>query len=179
MYWTNSIFFSCHLTCCFSTHHFSFCERFWQFCFIFLWLSYVLWNMKSACFKILWFGIIYLKVSESRPQELSSQGKKNNFVCCGIAHLIELILPVWASLVAQCKEYACQAGDTGSIPGMGRSSGEGNGNPLCYSCLGHFMDRGAWQAVVYGVAKSRTWLSHKLPLFSLQTTSEGRCVHAG
>ena len=51
------------------------------------------------------------------------------------------------------------AGDVGSIPGSGRSSGEGNGNPLQYSCLGNPMDRGAWWAAVHGVAKSRTRLS--------------------
>ena len=45
------------------------------------------------------------------------------------------------------------AGDLGFIPGLGRSSGEGNGSPLQYSCLGNLMDRGAWQATVYGVAK--------------------------
>ena len=43
--------------------------------------------------------------------------------------------------------------DTGSIPGLGRFPGEGNGNPLQYSCLGNPMDRGAWWAVVHGVAK--------------------------
>ena len=41
----------------------------------------------------------------------------------------------------------------GSIPGLGRSPGEGNGNPLQYSCLGNPMDRGAWQATVHGTAK--------------------------
>ena len=46
--------------------------------------------------------------------------------------------------------------DTGSIPGSGRSPGEGNGNPLQYSCLENPMDRGAWQATVYEVPKSRT-----------------------
>ena len=51
------------------------------------------------------------------------------------------------------KESACQAGDAGSIPGSGRSSGEGNGNPLQYSYLGSPMDRAAWQALVQGVAK--------------------------
>ena len=51
------------------------------------------------------------------------------------------------------KESACQAGDAGSIPGLGRSSGEGNGNPLQYSCLGNPMDRAAWRAIVQGVAK--------------------------
>jgi len=54
------------------------------------------------------------------------------------------------------KKSACNAGDPCSIPVMGRSSGEGNGNPLQYSCLENFMDRGAWQAIVRGVAKSWT-----------------------
>ena len=57
------------------------------------------------------------------------------------------------------KESACNAGDPGSIPGSGRSTGEGNGYPLQYSCLGNPMDRGAWQGQVHGVAKSQTQLS--------------------
>ena len=56
------------------------------------------------------------------------------------------------------KESACNAGDPGLIPGLGRSPGEGNGNPLQYSCLENSMDRGAWQATVHGVAKSQTQL---------------------
>ena len=52
------------------------------------------------------------------------------------------------------KESACQAGDVGSIPGSGRSLGEGNGNPLQYSCLENPMDRGVWQAAVSEVAES-------------------------
>ena len=52
------------------------------------------------------------------------------------------------------KNLPANAGDTGSFPGLERSPGEGNGNPLQYSCLGNPMDRGAWQAVtVHGVAK--------------------------
>ena len=58
------------------------------------------------------------------------------------------------------KESACQAGDTGSIPGSGSSPGEGNSNPLQYSCLGNLIDRGAWQATVHGITKSWTWLSN-------------------
>ena len=55
------------------------------------------------------------------------------------------------------KETACNAGDTGSIPGWGRSPGEGNSNPL--HGLENSMDRGAWLAIVHAVAKSRTGLS--------------------
>ena len=54
------------------------------------------------------------------------------------------------------KEYACNAGNLGSIPGLGRSPGEGNGNSLQYSCLENSRDRGAWRA-----AKGRAWLSNK------------------
>ena len=53
------------------------------------------------------------------------------------------------------KESACSAGDPGSIRGLGRSPGEGNGNPLQYPCLENLMERGAWWAAVHGVAKSR------------------------
>ena len=52
------------------------------------------------------------------------------------------------------KASVCNAGDPGLIPGSGRSLGEGNGTPLQYSCLENLMDRGAWQAVVHGVAMS-------------------------
>ena len=54
------------------------------------------------------------------------------------------------------KEYACTAGDPGLIPGSGRSPGEGNGNPIQYSCLEKSIDRGAWQATIHGVTNSRT-----------------------
>ena len=54
------------------------------------------------------------------------------------------------------KETTCQTGDVGSIPGLGRSPGGGNGNALQYSCLGNQMDRGTLQAIVHGVAKSQT-----------------------
>ena len=63
--------------------------------------------------------------------------------------IVKYGLPRWLS----CKESACQAGDAGSIPGSGRSSEEGNSNSLQYSCLGNPMDRGAWPAIVHGVAK--------------------------
>ena len=58
------------------------------------------------------------------------------------------------------KESACNAENPGSIPGLGRSPGEGNGNALQYSFLENYVDRGAWQATVHGVAKSQTRLSN-------------------
>ena len=61
------------------------------------------------------------------------------------------------------KDLLASAGDLrdmGSIPGLGRSPREGNGNPLQYSCLENPRDRGAWQATVYGVTKSQTGLSN-------------------
>ena len=57
------------------------------------------------------------------------------------------------------KESACNMGNLGLIPGSRRSPGEGNGNPFQYSCLENSTDRGAWQATVHGVTKSRTQLS--------------------
>ena len=53
---------------------------------------------------------------------------------------------------SEVKASACNVGDLGSIPGSGRSPGEGNGNPLQYSCLENPMDGGAWWATVHGVA---------------------------
>ena len=58
------------------------------------------------------------------------------------------------------KESAFNVGDLGSLPGSGRSPGEGNGNPLQYSCLENPMDRRAWWDTVHGVSKSQTRLSH-------------------
>ena len=61
---------------------------------------------------------------------------------------------LWASLVAQMiKKSACNAGDLGSVPGLGRSSGEGNSNPLQHSCLENSMAKGTWQATVHGVTQ--------------------------
>ena len=59
----------------------------------------------------------------------------------------------------QKQKLPANAGDSGLTPGLGRSPGGGNGNPLQYSCLGNSMSRGAWQATVHGIARSRTRLS--------------------
>ena len=60
--------------------------------------------------------------------------------------------------IKQVKNLLANAGDTGSIPGLGRSPGGGHGNPLQYSCLENARDGGAWWAAIYGVAQSRTRL---------------------
>ena len=73
---------------------------------------------------------------------------------------------------SEVKASACNEEDLGSIPGLGRSPGEGNGNPLQYSCLENPMDGGAWWATVQGVSKSQTQLSDftftffHLPIYS-------------
>ena len=80
------------------------------------------------------------------------------------------------------QESACSAGDLGSTPGSGRSLGEGNDNPLQYSCLENSMDRGAWWATVYGVAKRWTPVSNShfsLHCFSFMyhTTTDSKTSH--
>ena len=63
------------------------------------------------------------------------------------------------------KEFACNTGDLGSIPGSGRSPGEENGNPLQHSCLENPMDRGVWRAAVYGAARvRRNWKTQPPPV---------------
>ena len=57
------------------------------------------------------------------------------------------------------KESACNGGELSSIPGLGRSLGEGNGNAFQYFCLENSVDRGFWWATVHGVSKSQTWLN--------------------
>ena len=83
------------------------------------------------------------------------------------------------------KNPPANAGDIrgpGSVPGSGRSPGEGNGNPLQYACLENPMVRGAWQATVHGVTKSRKWLStqgrhqptHPLPCSTARSPTSSR-----
>ena len=83
------------------------------------------------------YQIVYLKYVQSNVNYRGSQ-----------------VVPVVKNLPANAGDTR----DTGSIPGLGRSPGGGNGNPLQYSCLENPMDRGAWWATVHGVTKSQTWL---------------------
>ena len=93
--------------------------------------------------------------------------------------------PIILSEVSQKKEHnycigsedkasACNMGDPDSIPGLGRSPGEGNDNPLQYSCLENPMDRGAWWATIYGVTKSRTRLNDFTFTFNTYILNLGR-----
>ena len=92
-----------------------------------------------------WGAAVYgVAQSQTQLKRLSSSSSST--------HIIIVYLPRRLS----GKESACNAGDTGSIPGSGRSPGEGNGNPLQYYCLGNPMDRGAWGATVMGLQKSWT-----------------------
>jgi len=66
---------------------------------------------------------------------------------------VEVVFP-GGSMVKNPPANAGDAGDAGLTSGLGRSPGEGNGNPLQYSCLGNPMDRGVWRATVHGAAKA-------------------------
>ena len=97
------------------------------------------------------------------PVHEPSCGSRGNALLVAASWNSQISLTIGAgdlrvSLVAQTigKESTCNAGDWGSIPGLGRSPGEENGNPPQYSCLENSMDRGAWRAMVHGVAKSWT-----------------------
>ena len=108
-------------------------------------------NEKACCecFKSLFAG-------EKNTHELIQ-------VLCSADIILQFIQCVGAGFPYPCssngKESDCNAGDQGSIPGSGRSSGEGNGKLLQYSCLENPMDRGACRATVFGVAKGWTQLS--------------------
>ena len=105
-------------------------------------------------------GLFLCLLSGAEPQ---ASGKRADTMQCPCALQLLLFLltllfpwtqekysfPWWLS----SKESACNAGGVGSIPGLQRSLGEENGNPLQYSCLGNPMDRGAWQATVHGVTR--------------------------
>ena len=80
---------------------------------------------------------------------------------------------------SEVKASACSAGDLGSIPRLRRFPGEGNGNPLQYSCLENPIDGGAWWATVHGVAKSQTQLSNSLSLFFSDSVVQNPLAKAG
>ena len=88
---------------------------------------------------------LYLVESRDKRQTSNlpslTQGLKDQWYCNNVKNLLIFIITLWLS---DSKASACNVGDLGSIPGLGRSPGEGNGNPLQYSGLENPMDRGAW-----------------------------------
>ena len=86
--------------------------------------------------------------------------EKNRIWICHSSSTVYTALTLYSGFPggSDSKESACNAGDTDLIPGLGRSPGVGNGNPLQYSCLENFMDNGAWWATAHGATESQTWL---------------------
>ena len=120
-----------------------------------------------------------MKLGNKRKQRKDKRldAWNNDEVCIAQKAVSEESWLIRTSLVAQTvKRLAYNAGDLGSIPGSGRSSEEGNGNPLLCSCLENPMDRGAWWASVHWVPKSQTRLSdftftfHFWDIFGLNTS---------
>ena len=99
------------------------------------------------------------------------------FQCCRIVLCVTSYLSYIFPGGSMVKNLPANAGDTGNeglIPGLGKSPGEGNGNPLQYSCLENPLDRGAWQATVRRVTKSRT----RLKRLSTHTHANGTCLYS-
>ena len=133
------------------------------------------WNVSPILSKLQLssFSVEYLFFPLQVPKE-----KIANIYCAQILNSNDDLILFWLSCTAliciisslpsptrgfpagsDSKESACNAGDLGSIPELGRSPREGNGNPLQYSCLENLMNRGAWRATVHGAANSWTWLN--------------------
>ena len=116
-------------------------------------------DQRSKKIKAWWAAIYGVTQSRTRLKRLSSSSSSSLIRSVGSNPKIRLyICYMGFPGGSEGKESACNAGDLGSIPGLGRSPGGGHCNPLQYSCLENPMDRGAWQAIVPGVTKSWTRL---------------------
>ena len=115
------------------------------------------------------------------PQPICSfLGKLVHYSSCKLNCIYWVLTGCWSfPSGSEVKASACNAGDLGSIPGSGRSSGEGNGDPFQYSCLENLVDGGAWLATVQGVEKSQTGLSNFTFTFNwvLGSTKKGSSCH--
>ena len=144
-----------------------FCVHFWYFTVFYAWNPMSLQTPQEGILfskRDLWY-----KIHCCDPQRF--------FVFAFLKQKLFLIkkpcLMLWGSAVKD-------AGDVGSIPALGRSPGERNGNPLQYSCLGNLMDRGALLSTVYGVAKSQTQLSNSTTTAHWKDWKvEGLCLQVG
>ena len=117
-----------------------------------------------ACMKWRSLGLNYSNILWIESYFLFMQ-KKLRFRDTFILHLLRGRAAIWIHFCgfqgSDSKQSACNVGDLGLIPELGRFPGEGNGNPFQDSCLENPMDRGAWRAIVHGVANNGTRLSHK------------------
>ena len=108
-------------------------------------------------------SVFYWQISTSLcPASFCTQGQTCLLLQISFDFLLLHFSTLWWKgfpASSEVKASACNAQELGSIPGLGRSPGQGNGNPLQYSCLENPMDRGAWWATLHGVAKSWTQLS--------------------
>ena len=129
-----------------------------------------------------WWASPGFQPSTSEAQlQLAFWGQADTYLCAANWVQLRMVLPgtgvgvvsrwwgyMWDFLGGSVvRNPPANAGDAGLISGWGRSPGEGNDNPLQYSCLENPMERGAWKAAVHGVTESQTWLSdwpHKLEL---------------
>ena len=93
-----------------------------------------------------------------------------------VVHRASLVAQ-WVKNLPTMKETACNAGDPGSMPESGRAPGEGNGNPLQYSCMENPMNRGVWRATVHRFTKSQTRLSD-LTLFQILKDDAVKVLHS-
>ena len=100
---------------------------------------------KTCCHTLFFYELRYLETWNLKPRLLAWGKLSTSF----LSFLEILGFPGGSD----GKESACNAGDLSLIPGLGRSPGEGHGNPLQCSCLENPIDRGAWQATVHGVAR--------------------------
>ena len=107
-----------------------------MFAFHLVWLLII--AVSKLGYRVRYFNFFFINVSNLIHYAIGRKSQYKRFTW-------------WLSA---CKESACDAGDLGSIPGLERSPGEGNGNPFQYSGLENSMDKGVWQAIVHRVAES-------------------------
>ena len=104
-----------------------------------------------------WWAAVY-GVAQSRTQLKWLSSSSSVYMSVSVCQSVPAFFCYLVSIHyfpggSEGKKSACSTGDLGSIPGSGRSPGEGNGNPLQHTCLENSMDRGSWQATVHGVTK--------------------------
>ena len=103
---------------------------------------------KTCCHALFFYELRYLETWNLKPRSLAWGKLSTSFLS-----FLEMLGYPGGS---DGKESACNVEDLSLTPGLGRSPGEGHGNPLQCSCLENPIDRGAWRAIVHGVTKSRT-----------------------